>query len=63
MKTTTKRTTQKPKPAAPSNLGAPPAPPDLNMTQEMVIDAVLDMLAHGGQTDDIEKLLYAAMSH
>jgi hypothetical protein len=67
------QTAAPPKPdSAPENLkaaGERPAPAsavptdNLNKTQEMVVDAVSEMLAHGGRSEEIDQLLHAAMKH
>jgi hypothetical protein len=60
--TTTKRTSPAPQ-ATKTPVTRQPQRPALNETQELIIDAVSEMLAHGGHEDDVEMLIEAAMRH
>lgn len=63
MPTPTKRTrTPKTPPATPAAV-SDHRTPELSETHEVIIDAVSDMLAHGGREDDIDNLINATMSH
>jgi hypothetical protein len=78
MPTATKRTSPAKSPAARelsqkvSKINATPErhepapfydPADLTRTHELIVDAVTEMLSTGGHSEDVDSLLYAAMSH
>jgi hypothetical protein len=78
MPTATKRTSPAKSPATPAlskelpEIAATPErrgpapfydPADLTRTHELIIDAVTTLLTTGGHTEDVDSLLYSAMSH
>jgi len=62
MKTATKKRTRLAE-SQTSTTAATAPPAGLNTTQEKIIDAVSEMLAHGGHPDNIEQLLRASLGH
>src|SRR5580692_10746200 len=62
-RTQAKQATPKPAQASPKEETAPKTRQEFNPTQLLMVDAVSDMLTHGGHEEDIDMLVEATMRH